>query len=133
MTKQLSDLKAGDQVILEGKTNVFTGVEEISLKLIARVSKTRITLTTKEKFRIEDGSEIYADPWSNRWIRPATPDLISKALQEKGLYELNNSEARALLGSLAHKCRHSTRLTAAIPHIRAALEALENDPDNNAT
>ena len=131
MTKQLSDLESGHTVILQGTTNVFTGAQKSEFKIISSVAKTRITLASGEKFRIADGKELGASPWTDRWIIPVTSESIAKAF-ERGPDDSDDSQARDLVDTLAYVCRTGSKLAAAIPHLEAALVALKNDSDNAA-
>lgn len=128
-TKQLSDLKPGDKVIVEGTTNVFTGAQKSEFKIISSVAKTRITLASGEKFRIADGKELGASLWTDRWIIPVTSESIKNAF-ERGPNDSDDSQARDLVDTLAYVCRTGSKLAAAIPHLQAALAALKNDSDD---
>ena len=124
MTKQLSDLKEGDQVFVKRCGGDF-------IDTIKRVTKTQIITSNDNKFRRKDGAEIgRGQRWSLR-ITPATPELIAQ-VKRKDEIILARRNARNLAVKLAAMCRDSNNVAAAIPHLEAAIAALENDPDNAA-
>ena len=125
MTKQLSDLKKGDQVFLkDSRPGEFDSIETIE-----RVTRTQIILPHNNRFRIKDGGEIRGDIWWRKTIRPATAELIAEVERQNKIKAVR-IKALGLIERLRSQNNNSKNVAAAIPHLEAALAALNDDPDN---
>ena len=122
-TKQLSDLKPGDQVFVRDCRR--KGNDRI--ETIERITKTQIILSHNNRFRIKDGHEIGGDLWWKKSIRPATPDLTAEVKREDEI-KAASINALSLVERFKSKYRLSDNVAAAIPHLEAALAALKGHP-----
>jgi len=127
MTKQLSDLKEGDQVFVR---NYRCGGDD-SIETIERITKTQIILPHNNRFRIKDGNEIGGDIWWKKSIQPATAELIAD-VERQNKTKATRIKALGLIERLRSQNSNSENFAAAIPHLEAALAVLKNDPDNDA-
>jgi len=128
MTKSLSEIKSGDEVILRDRRSN-------TIEVVERTTKCWIILSKGRKFRISDGYPVGERDFS--WfnissIKPATPALKEEIKRKEAL-----RKARHIVRSLTEKvnalCSESDNVAAVIPHLQAAVAALETDPtDNNA-
>lgn len=130
MTEQipLSELKAGDEVILRngGYLNSDT------IEIIERTTKHWIILSKGRKFRISDGYPV--GKRDCRWfsissIKSATPELKEKIKREQALLKARNT-VWSLAEEVKKRGSRSNNAAAVIPHLQAALAALEADQSN---
>lgn len=127
MTKQLSDLKPGDQVFVRDyRYNANNSIETIE-----RITKTQIILSHNNRFRIKNGDEIGGDIWWKKSIQPATAELIAE-VERHNKIKATRIKALGLIERLRSQNNNSENVAAAIPHLEAALAVLKNDPDNAA-
>ena len=131
MTKPLSELKAGDEVILRDAGSGYRSRDTI--EVIERTTKRWIILSEDTKFRISDGFPVgKVDPWNTCRIKPVTPELKQK-IQLEEAFRRAKRNVRSLAEKVKTRCFERDNPAAAIPHLQAALAALETDPaDNNA-
>lgn len=68
----LSNLKPGDQVIVEERSN-------ISIRKVERLTKTQIVLEgTTTKFRRDSGRQVSGDTWHMQYLYEATPERVAE-------------------------------------------------------
>ena len=121
MTKSLSDLKPGDQVILcDYKKETVT---------IDRVTKTQIIIGSF-RFNRKHGRQIGCNYWAGAWIQIATPELIAEIKTEKQIKKAKY-RANALIEEFGKQYRYSDNLIAALPHLEKALNVLTSDQEAN--
>lgn len=115
MTTSLSSLKPGDTVILRYSTPYI----DDRIATVDRLTKTQIIVGPR-RFRISDGQEIGYSRWDYCWIVPATPDQLAEV-------ELKQDQERAyqLAAQVSNRARNCSTAAAAIPHLEAALAALD--------
>ena len=123
MTKQLSDLKPGDQVFVRD----YRRGGDDSIETIERITKTQIILSHNNRFKIKDGDEIGGDTWWKKSIRPATTELIAE-VERQNKTKAVRIKALGLIERLRSQNNNSENVAAAIPHLEAALAALKNHP-----
>lgn len=119
MTTSLSDLKPGDTVIV-GHSSPFI-LDRIAT--VDRLTKTQI-IVGPGRFRISDGREIGRSRWDYYRIVPATPDQIAEV---KRRLQIKQDQERAyqLAAQVSNRARSRSTAAAAIPHLEAALAALD--------
>ena len=130
MTKSLSEIKAGDKVILFGGSRLSCD----SIEVVERTTKCWIILSKDRKFRIRDGWLVGGtSSWSApRRIKPATPELKEEINRREALRKARHTVC-SLAERLKTRCFESDNAADVIPRLQAALAVLETDPtDNNA-
>ena len=98
MTKQLSDLKKGDQVVVRDYPRGLDSIETIK-----SVTKRRIILSGNRRYAIKDGKEVSTGFWNRTYIQPATPQRIAqvKRQDEINLAIKVNAQRRLYIDSLS--------------------------------
>ena len=125
MTTSLSDLKPGDTVILRYSTPYI----DDRIATVDRLTKTQIIVGTR-RFRIGDGREIGRDCWAYYRIIPATPDQIAEVERRQQLKQ-DQERAYQLAVKVGNRARARSNAASAIPHLEAALAALnQNEPSD---
>ena len=119
MTASLSDLKPGDTVILRYSTPSILD----RCATVDRLTKTQIIVGTR-RFRISDGQEIGCSRWDYYRIVPATPDQIAEVKRRQQLKQ-DQERAYQLAAQVSKRARSRSTAAAAIPHLEAALAALD--------
>ena len=119
MTASLSDLKPGDTVILRYSTPYILD----RIATVDRLTKTRIIVGPR-RFRISDGQEIGCGSWDYCWIVPATPDQLAKVERRRQIKQ-DQERAYQLAIQISNRARSRSTAAAAIPHLEAALAALD--------
>lgn len=108
----LEHVAVGDQVVVleHGKPKNLARVERVLKRWILLEGST-------SKFSRTTGGSVGAGPWARMSIQEATPALV-----EEVTWIVSDRQARAILWRL-----HDTqgRLHLALPHLRAALQAVE--------
>lgn len=120
MTQQLSDLKKGDKVVVRDYPRGLDSIETIK-----SVTKRRIILSGNRRYAIEDGKEVTTGSWNSTYIQPATSQRIAQVKRQNEINLAIKVNAQRLYAlSLVERFP-------AIPHLEAALAALNDDPDNS--
>ena len=123
MTTSLSDIRPGDTVILRH----YVTITFDQIAAVTRVTKTQI-IVGKRRFRVSDGRQLGSQgPWASYRIVPATPDAIAE-VERKQQFRRDRQRACDLAEAIAHEVNTrdyaSSNAAAAIPHLEAALAAL---------
>ena len=125
MTTSLSNLKPGDTVILRYSTRFI----DDRIATVDRRTTTQVIVGTR-RFRISDGRELRGDRWAYYRIVPATPDQIAEIERRQQLRQ-DQERAYRLAAEIGTRARACSNVTAAIPHLEAALAALnQNEPSD---
>ena len=112
MTKSFSDLKPGDQVILEGLRRTIVTID--------RVTTTQIIIGAY-RFLRKEGLLIGSTAWERGWLEIATPELIAEIKAKEQI-----SKAERLLQNIKEQSHHGN-LIAALPHLEKAVDVLTSD------
>jgi hypothetical protein len=119
MTASLSDLKPGDTVILRYSTPFI----DDRITIVDRATKTQIIVGTR-RFSKSDGRERTASRWSYYRVIPATPDQLAKVERRRQIKQ-DQERAYQLAIQISNRARSRSTAAAAIPHLEAALAALD--------
>ena len=119
MTPSLSDLKPGDTAILRYSTPFI----DDRITIVDRVTKTQIIVGTR-RFNKSDGRERTASRWDYYRIVPATPDQIAEVERRQQLKQ-DQERVDRIAVQISNRARNCSTAAAAIPHLEAALAALD--------
>ena len=126
MTTSLSDIRPGDKVILRYSTPFVPD----QIATVDRVTKTQI-IVGKRRFRISDGQQLGSQGlWASYRIFPATPDEIAEVERHQQLkrdHQRACDLAEAIVEEVGTRDYDSLSAAAAIPHLEAALAALNSE------